>query len=96
MNKAETQADRDYNEEVQRIMEEGDPMSSGTSIQESPPSSDDENDDDYDGWATDDGGEEEKADAYDSDTDSIQLGDMEGDMGDERDDDDSDAYDSDE
>lgn len=96
MNKAETQADRDYNEEVQRIMEEGEPMSSGTSIQESPPPSDDEyDDDDYDGWATDDGGddggEEEKADAYDSDTDSIQLGDMEGDMADERD-----AYDSDE
>ena len=96
MNKAETQADRDYNEEVQRIMEEGDPMSSGTSIQESPPPSDDDEDDDYDGWATDDGGEEEKADAYDSDTDSIQLDDMGGDMEDERGNDDSDAYDSDE
>ena len=96
MNKAETKADRDYYEEIQRLMEAGEPMSSGTNIQESPPPSDDDEDDDYDGWATDDGGEEEKADAYDSDTDSIQLGDMDGDMEDERGNDDSDAYDSDE
>lgn len=59
MNKRETQQQRDYDAEEQRILNEGEPPSSqtGKTPPPSPPPSEDEKDDNYDPWATDDEGD---------------------------------------